>query len=242
MTLPVRALTLLALAGTLALGACGKESVSDRQFGDKVRAYLLAHPEVLRETAEALDRKEAKDKADRMAATVRSDRAKLEHDPRDLVINPKGKITVVQFFDYNCGYCKLAAPEILALAKARPDVRFVFKDWPVVGGDESVHVAKVAYGVRRQGGDAQGLYADLIHARPANEAAVQAIASNRHLDLAAAQGAADKGDFEGYLQDTGKLARDLGLEGTPAFVVGDQVFEGSDIERLKAAIAAQAKA
>ncbi|HET9160346.1 MAG TPA: DsbA family protein [Caulobacteraceae bacterium] len=233
----IRALAVLALAGTLVLAGCGKDSVSDRQFGEKVRAYLLAHPEVLRETAEALDKKDAKDKSDRATAVIRADRVKLERDPRDLVLNPNGKVTVVQFFDYNCGYCKQAAPELLAMAKARPNVRFVFKDWPVVGGEESVHAARIAYGVRQSHGNAAQFYADLIGARPANRASLQVIAAARGLDLNGLQAAADKGDFDRYQKDTGKLAHDLGLEGTPAFVVGDEMFEGSDIERLKAAIA-----
>ena len=234
---PMRMLLAAATAGLLLLGGCGKESVSDKAFGDKVHAYLMAHPEVLRETAEALDKKDARDKLAKATAVIKADRAKLERDSRDLVINPNGKITVVQFFDYNCGYCKVAGPEIMALAKSRPDVRFVFKDWPVVGGAQSVEAAKAAYGLRHANGDGAGFYADLIQARPANGDSINLIASVRHLDVAAMHSAADKADFAGYLRDTGKLAQDLGLEGTPAFVVGDQMFEGADIQRLKAAIA-----
>ena len=233
----IRPVLVAAAAGALLLAGCGKEPASDKAFGDKVHAYLMAHPEVLRETAEALDKKDARDKLEKVKAVIKSDRDKLERDSRDLVINPNGKITVVQFFDYNCGYCKIAGPEVLALAKSRPDVRFVFKDWPVVGGEESVQAAKAAYGLRNQRGDGAGFYADLIRARPANTANIETIAAIRHLDLGAIHAAADKADFGRYLQDTGKLAHDLGLEGTPAFIVGDQMFEGSDIQRLKAAIA-----
>ena len=234
----IRPVLVAAATSALLLAGCGNEPASDKAFGDKVHAYLMAHPEVLRETAEALDKKDARDKIERVKAVIKSDRAKLENDKRDLVINPGGKITVVQFFDYNCGYCKIAGPEVLALAKSRPDVRFVFKDWPVVGGEESVQAARAAYGLRHQNGEAAiAFYDDLIRARPANAANIQTIAAIRHLDIAGLHAAADKADFERYLQDTGRLAHDLGLEGTPAFIVGDQLFEGSDIQRLKAAIA-----
>jgi protein-disulfide isomerase len=233
----IRPVLVAAAAGALLLAGCGKEPASDKAFGDKVHAYLMAHPEVLRETAEALDKKDTRDKLEKAAKVIRSDRAKLENDKRDLVINPNGKITVVQFFDYNCGYCKIAGPELVALAKQRPDVRFVFKDWPVVGGETSVQAARAAYGLRQSGGDGPGFYADLIAARPANAQTIGVIAQGRQLNVEALHTAADKADFQRYLQDTNNLAHDLGLEGTPAFIVGDQLFEGSDIQRLKAAIA-----
>ena len=169
---------------------------------------------------------------------MRTNRARLEHDARDIVINPAGKITVVQFFDYNCGYCKLAAPDVLALIKARPDVHLVFKDWPVVGGDDSVRAARVAYGLRSQKGDGLGLYRDFIAARPLNTQAIVQITAGKGLNAANLEDAAEKAGVEAYLRDTNQVAHDLGLEGTPAFIVGDKLIESSDIDRLKAAIAA----
>ena len=139
----VAALTLAA-----ALAACqkpadtadGKPSRAEAAFGQSVRAYLLEHPEVIEEAVAKLQEKKQAEAATQ-AATAEADarkliphyRAELERDPRDFVANPDGKITVVEFFDYNCGYCKLAAPEVLKLIEENPDVRFVFKEFPIFG-------------------------------------------------------------------------------------------------------------
>lgn len=236
MRLSIRALPLvLSLSALLLVGAC-KESLSDKRFGSKVRAYLLAHPEVLRETAEALDKKDADDGVAKMTAAINANRAALERDSRDLVVNPGGKITVVQFFDYNCTWCKASAPEVLALMKARPDVRFVFKDWPVVGGAASDHAARVAFGLRAQKGDGIGLYTDFISARPLDADAVERITTSKGLNASALETAANDRGAEKYISDTKALAEKLRLSGTPAFIVGDHVIEGADTQRLKSLI------
>ena len=108
----------LAAILVLALAACG-EPKADEAFGQKVRAYLLEHPEVLQEAYEKLQVKQQQAALLSAAKALAENRQALENDPRDFVANPNGKITVVEFFDYNCGYCKLIAPEVLALVKAR---------------------------------------------------------------------------------------------------------------------------
>jgi protein-disulfide isomerase len=234
MSLPIRHLA-LGLAALALLGGC-KESVSEKAFGAKVRTYLLEHPEVLRETAEALDKKEAMASADKLGREIRINRAALERDRRDLVANPNGKITVVQFFDYNCSWCKASAPEVQALIKSRPDVRFVFKDWPVVGGAASEHAARVAYGLRTGKGDGLALYHDFIAARPLDGTAVERITAAKGLDAAALETAGEHAGAAKYLSDTKALAQRLGLSGTPTFIIGDHVIEGADSTKLKAAI------
>jgi protein-disulfide isomerase len=120
-----------ALAAAFSLTACQK--AEDAAFGAKVHAYLMAHPEVLREAEVKLQQN------DRVAAQKASTdaiakyRGQLERDSRDFVANPGGKITVVEFFDYRCGYCKLAAPQVVELIQQNPDVRFVFKEFPIFG-------------------------------------------------------------------------------------------------------------
>ena len=136
------------LAAALSLTACQK--ADDAVFGQKVHAYLMAHPEVIREAADKLAENE------RMAAMKASTdaigkyRGQLERDPRDFVANPNGKVTVVEFFDYRCGYCKLAAPEVVKLIQQNPDVRFVFKEFPIFGAVSDT-AAKVA--LTREGQD-----------------------------------------------------------------------------------------
>ncbi len=145
--MPMKPLSLLVLAATatLSLPACARVD-DDAAFGKKVRAYLLDHPEVLEEVAAKLDEKKQADAAETHKASlaaIPANRAALERDGRDLVANPGGTVTVVQFADYRCGYCKAAAPEIQALIKADPDVRVVFKEFPIFGGVSDT-AAKIA--------------------------------------------------------------------------------------------------
>jgi len=103
--------TAVALAALLSLTACQK--AEDVAFGQKVRAYLLAHPEVIEEAVQKLQEKKQVEAANIAKVGLVKHRDALERDPRDFVANPNGKITVVEFFDYRCGYCKVSAPEVL---------------------------------------------------------------------------------------------------------------------------------
>lgn len=222
-------------AGLLLLGGC-KESLSDKAFNERVRSYLLSHPEVLREMAQALDEKEAQEAVKQASAALKDSRRALEHDSRDFVANPDGKLTVVQFFDYNCAYCKLAAPEVLALIKAHPDVRFVFKELPIIGGEASQRASRIALAVKEKGGDYLGLYHDFIAARPLDNAGIERITAARGLDAKALEAVAEQTGVDKHIADDKALAQKIGLQGTPTFIIGDEIIEGADVARLKAAI------
>jgi protein-disulfide isomerase len=229
---PALRTTLLALGAVLALSGCQKED--DAAFGKRVRAYLLAHPEVLNETISALQRKQQLELTKSSAEKLGRFRAQLERDPRDAVINPGGSITVVEFFDYRCGYCKVIAPHVVELIEQNPDVRFVIKQFPIFGevSDEAAKMALTPEGKSK----ALVLYKSLM----AEKALDQDILDRRYreagLDPAAVRKAAASPDIERHLLDVRTLAQGLGLEGTPAFVVGDTLIPGADLDALKAAI------
>jgi protein-disulfide isomerase len=204
-------------------------------FGEKVKAYLMAHPEIIEEAIGKLQEQKQAQAGEARASAIRANKAALERDPRDFVVNPGGKITVVEFFDYRCGYCKLAAPEISKLARENPDIRFVFKDF-VIFGPESEAAARAALGAGRQ-----GKFFD-IHQRFMAEKAIDRAALPRLLkaggiDAAKAQAAGADAAVTKHLADNHALALALGIEGTPAFLVGETLVPGADIEALKAAIA-----
>ena len=237
MTAPTRlsALRLLALAAAaLSLTACQK--MDDAAFGQKVHAYLLAHPEVLREASEKLAQN------DRLAATKASSdmiskyRGQLERDPRDFVANPGGRITVVEFFDYRCGYCKLAAPDVVKLIEQNPDVRVVFKQFPIFG-EVSDTAAKIAL---TRSGKAKGLeiYKVLMGEKALDDAALDRHLAEVGIDSAQARKEAAHPLIDRQILDTHVLARALKIDGTPAFIVGDTMIPGADMPALKAAIAA----
>lgn len=223
----------VAMTAALALSACQKQA--DAEFGAKVRAYLLEHPEVLEEMALKLREKQTLAAAKASAATVNKYRQQLERDPRDVVINPNGEFTVVEFFDYRCGYCKVVAPEMVKLMQEHPDVRFVFKEFPIFG-EVSETAARMALTAE---GKSKGLplYKAWMEDRGLDEAALDRHLVEVGLDPAAVRKAAASPAITEQLDDIRTLAQALGLQGTPAFIIGDYVIPGADLDAVKAAIA-----
>src|SRR5665213_2141400 len=130
---PVRIAGLL-LAASISLTAIGcSRAAEDPAFGAKVRAYLLAHPEVIEEAVARLQDKRQAAADAKVKLALEKNRGALERDPRDFVANPGGKITVTEFYDYRCPHCINAAPTVLSLIHDNPDVRFVFKEMPIFG-------------------------------------------------------------------------------------------------------------
>jgi protein-disulfide isomerase len=230
-------LLILPLAA-LALSAC--EPKSDPVFGAKVRAYLLEHPEVLQEVVDKLQEKQAAEKLAQASQALRKNRAALERDKRDFVANPHGKVTVVEFFDYNCGYCKVIAPEVMTLVRENPDVRFVFKDMTIFG-PTSEYAAAAASTLKRDGKRYLSAHQAMMAAKPLDPEGVERILTTYGGDPAAARQAQQSNAQKEYLADVHKLAAELGIEGTPAFVVGDVLIPGADPTALKQAIAAARK-
>ena len=225
-------------ASTLALAACDRGP--DDAFGEKVRAYLLENPEVIEEAVQKLGEKREIEAAQAATSAIETHRAALEQDPRDFVANPKGTITVTEFFDYRCGYCKIAATEMASIIEENPDVRVVFKEFPIFG-EQSDETAAI-------------MLTDLakpktleLHERLMGEKSLDDAALDRHLravgiDPAAAREAAQAPAIQQQLVDTHELAASLGINGTPAFVIGNRLISGADMEAVKAAItAAQAE-
>jgi protein-disulfide isomerase len=228
---------------SLGLAGCGK-SPADAAFDNKVRAYLLEHPEVV---AEALDKLQAKTLA---AQTAQADkdraagikalanpeiRRQLERDPRDFVANPNGKITVTEFYDYRCGHCINAAPKILALIEQHPEIRFVFKEF-VIFGPESAYAARAALAARHACGDYVGVYHDFMASRALDPEVVDAILKARGVDPKIMTDPAFQKAADAQLQDVRALAKKVAATGTPHFIVGDEIVEGEDMEKLAAAI------
>ena len=230
-TLPALALL---LTSALALGACDR--AADEAFGERVRAYLLENPEVIEEAVQKLGEKREIEAAKAATSAIASKRAALEQDPRDFVANPNGTVTVTEFFDYRCGYCKVAAVEMAKIIAENPDVRVVFKEFPIFG-EQSDETAAI-------------MLTDLVkpktlelHDRLMAEKSLDDAAIDRHLravgiDPAAARKAAQAPEIQKQLEETHELAASLGINGTPAFVIGDRLISGADMESVKAAITA----
>lgn len=217
----------LAALAVLTLSACQPQA-SDPEFGAKVRAYLLDHPEVVEEAQIRLQEK-------RIAAAINQVRPILERDPRDFVANPAGRITVVEFFDYQCGHCINIAPAVLDIIKRNPDVRFVFKEMPIFGADSEA-AARAAIAVKQAGGNGVGLYQAYMSTRPLTPEAITRIAVANGATAARLQDPSFQAAANAQILEVHSLAQALGITGTPAFIVGDTLIPGEDLEGLKAAI------
>lgn len=234
MLLKTRPLALAAASiAALSLIGCGQAN-ADKAFGEKVHAYLVEHPEVLVEMSAKLQEKQTAEKTKNARGAINKYRQALERDPRDFVANPNGSITVVEFFDYRCGYCKLAAPQIVELIQKNPDVRFVFKDFVIFGHDSEV-AARLVLGAKDQGKTIE-LHKRLMAEKSLDEAGVMRVAQQLDIDLSKARASGTSEAVTQHLADTHALAEALAIEGTPAFFVGDQMIPGADMHALNLAI------
>ena len=225
------------IASLVALAAAGctqPEPKVDAAFGAKVRAYLLENPEILVEMSDRLQVKQTQARQQKAALGISANRARLERDSRDHVLNPDGKVTVVQFFDYNCGYCKIIAPQVLAMARERPNVRFVFKDMVIFG--ETSEYAAAAASLAKSPAQYAAIHNAFMSTKPLDDAAVDRILTANGISPADARKQQAAASRKAYIRDVHSVAEQLGIEGTPAFIVGDTMIPGADADALKAAI------
>ena len=225
---------ILAAAALAAASLAGCQKAGDPAFGQRVHAYLMAHPEVIREAAQKLQENEQAAAAKASTESIQKFRGQLERDARDIVLNPNGKVTVVEFFDYRCGYCKLAAPEVAKIIEQNPDVRFVFKQFPIFG-EVSDTAAKVALTLTAKG-KALVLYKSWMGEKALDDTLLDRDLTAAGIDPLQARKAAADPAIERQILDTRALAASLKIEGTPAFVVGDTLIPGADLPALRTAI------
>jgi protein-disulfide isomerase len=206
-----------------------------------VHDYLIAHPEVLQEAMAELEKRQATAESEKHQAAVKQNAAALFSSPDQVTLgNPKGNVTFVEFFDYNCGYCKHAMGDMLTLLKDDPKLKVVLKEFPVLGPG-SVEAAQVAVAVRMQ--DPTGkkyleFHQKLLGGRNhADKAQALAVAKAIGMNMAQIEKDMTSPEVKKTLQENFKLADALGMNGTPSYVVGDSVVVGAvGLDALQAKI------
>jgi protein-disulfide isomerase len=195
-----------------------------------VRDYLIANPEIIQEAVVELERRQQEAQKTSQLSALKSERATLVQSPRGNVVgNPSGDITLVEFFDYNCGYCKRALADLRTLMKGDAKLRVVLKDFPVLG-PESVEASRVGLAVKQQisGDKLFDYHTRLMETRGrVNGERAMAVAKEMGLDVARVQKDMDHPEVRAALQENMELGDKLGLTGTPAFVIGDEVISGA---------------
>jgi protein-disulfide isomerase len=238
----LRILTVVACFAVLGIAPAAAQApaatLSREQVEQIVREYLLAHPEIILEAIEGLEekRRQATQESQREALTARRDEI---FNDRDAPVggNPNGDVTLVEFFDYRCPYCKQVAQPLAQLIKEDGKVRFVFKELPVLGAD-SVMAARAALAARLQGKYVEMHDALLRHRGSYDDQVIARIAAEIKLDPARLKADMARPEITAMLDRNRQLARDLSITGTPAFVIGNMVVPGAvDLETLKKLVA-----
>ena len=202
-----------------------------------IRDYLLRNPEVIIEAVQGLERRQRADAQKQAQAQIALRKDDLLNDPDSPVAgNPNGDVTLVEFFDYRCPYCKQVAPAIFQLIKDDKKLRLVLKEFPILG-PESVVAARAALAARMQG-KYMLLHDALMKIRGNIGAeAIFKAAGEVGLDVAKLKVDMESDGVKQQIEKTYDLARGLNINGTPAFVIGDRIIPGAvDIETLKTLI------
>jgi protein-disulfide isomerase len=196
-----------------------------------VKDYLIKNPEILRDVAAALEKQQAEADAAKGRKAVKEHAATLFSSPRQVVLgNPKGDVTMVEFFDYNCGYCKRAMADMMDLLKNDPKLKIVLKEFPVLG-EGSVQAAKIAAAATMQDKDGKK-YLEFDRKLLTSRGQItktQAIAAAKEagFDVARIERDAEGAEVRKALEESFMLAEALGLNGTPSYVIGSNVVIGA---------------
>ncbi|MBI1260625.1 MAG: thioredoxin domain-containing protein [Rhizobiales bacterium] len=210
------------------------ENLPQDAFERRVRDYLVANPEVIVEAMQNLERKQREAEQTEAQAALAAHRDELLNSPESPVGgNPQGDVTLVEFFDYNCPYCRQVAPAMVAAEEGDPQLRIVYKEFPILGPN-SVFAAKAALATRRQNLYPQFHKAMMQVSGAADEAQVIAVAEEIGLDIE--QLRADMRDpvIDAEIERNLALARALRINGTPGFVIGDEILRGAtDLQTMQ---------
>jgi protein-disulfide isomerase len=203
------------LAGFAGAAAFALSGLGDRQ----TEAWLMEHPEVLPQAMAVLQQRETLERIEPL-------RAELEAPyPGAVLGNPQGTITLVEFTDYACSYCRQSVPDVNALIAANPDLRVVIREYPILTA-ESADAARMALAAAQQG-KFEAFHNAMFAAGQVTPASIDAAAGQAGVDLALARAAIEAGQFEAQLQNNVFMAQTLGISGTPSWIVGDRALDGA---------------
>jgi protein-disulfide isomerase len=194
-----------------------------------VRSYLTGNPEVIKEAIEELEKRQKLAEADSRDRAIKKDADKITNSTFQTVVgNPAGDVTLVEFFDYNCGYCKRSVGDVAKLIEGDPKLRVVLKDFPILGTG-SLEAAQVASALREQFKDLKlwEFHKKLLGVRGSiGEEQALAVAKELGADMAKLKTDMKSPSVQAGLKEVAALADELHFEGTPSWVIGSEAFVG----------------
>lgn len=192
-----------------------------------VRQYLIDHPEVIKEAIEALQERESKSKLQSQADALKSHYDAVFKDPSAPVAgNPRGDVTIVEFFDYRCPYCKRVAEPLAGLLKSDPGIRLVYKEFPILA-DDSILAAQAALAANKQGKYEAFHQALMAHKGGYDESVLRQIATAIGIDADQMMKDMDDDAAKASIVANRDLAEALQINSTPTFIIGDQIIAGA---------------
>ena len=198
------------------------QEISDDRIKKLAIEAILENPQVIMDAVAILKKRES----DQATSGTKSIRLKLESDPGSPNLgNINGDVTVIEFFDYNCGYCRQAGKTIQALIASDPNIRVIFREWPVLG-EGSTFAARAVLASAEQGKYEEFHWALMNGKVRATKAVVMKVARDLGLDIAKLEADMVSQTVDLHLEQSNMLAQNLGFTGTPAFIVGNQKVPG----------------
>ncbi|GAA6162227.1 DsbA family protein [Ruegeria sp. HU-ET01832] len=221
---------LIAIAMSIGVPMARADELSDSDVKRLALEAILENPEIIMQAIQLLQQRENQAKAEAIGSVLENQRELLEQDPNAPVIgNPEGDVTVVEFFDYNCPYCKRAAPVVKNVIAGDSDVRVVYREWPILG-EGSDFAARAALASRNQGKYEEFHWALMALDGRATEASVLKVVRELGLDEDQLRADMEAPEVDAHIQVSMELARQLGFSGTPSFVIGDALAPGLIVE------------
>ena len=240
-SLALTACTILSPLEVLAAGPTG-EPLTRQAFEQMIEQYIRSHPEVIEQSLQSLENKRAAEEQERQRAALATHQQELLNDPASPISgNPAGDVTVVEFFDYRCGYCKKAASALTQLQQSDARVRVVYKDFPILG-ETSELAAKAALASNLQGKHRAFHEALLAAKEDLTKERLFRIATETGLDVNRLDQDMTRPEWQPIIDRNRALAKTLGISGTPAFIVGNDLVPGAvDLKTLQELVAHKRK-
>ncbi|MEP5761929.1 MAG: DsbA family protein [Litoreibacter sp.] len=215
-----------AVIAALAGGPLFAQSLTPEQVKELALEAILENPQIVMDAVAILQEREAAAAAEQAALQLSTLGDALVNDPNAPVMgNPDGDVTVVEFFDYNCPYCRRASPAVKGVLATDPNVRVVYREWPILG-PESVVATRAALAAREQDKYADMHWAMMEFEGRLSENVIMQIAGDVGLDIDKLKVDMQLPAIDAHIAQTTEMARGLNFNGTPAFVIGDQTVPG----------------
>jgi protein-disulfide isomerase len=197
------------------------------EIREMVRDYILQNPSIILESVAIMQARQKAEEDARAKTALIEKRDALEQNPNDPILgNPDGTVILVEFFDYQCGYCKSMVGPLQAMLKDNADVRVVMKEFPILG-DASVIAARASLAADRQGKYVEFHTALLGYRGRLNEQVIMQVANEVGLDMQQLVKDMNSGEVQAQISETYELAKSLQIEGTPAFTIAGQLIPGA---------------